>query len=324
MESLNQKINAAREDKYTRGQVVAMTGLNPAENVQKAVHVTSSNEMKVTDVASSSVNDKITVGNDDVLSEAQQVLVYGRKDASPAGLRAMKTDFEGAVFVKNEDITSGADFTLSEAQQVLVYGEVTSGPGAGELHPIHITNAGDVEVEIADFVKGQETSADSFPVVLASDQSTVSVSDVNITSGENDTLETAAQFLMYGRKDSSPTGLSAVKVSSDGSLHVSTVRNGFIKDNEIVNVPASGTGSSTPINLIAQDGFGICASSTNQNDPIELYASNNNVQYYQTNIVSQGGQFYHEIYHPCFNYYLIQQTDTSGNPHFMDVICSKR
>lgn len=70
-------------------------------------------------------------------------------------------------------ITNGNDFTLTTAQQCLVYGEVTSGPGTGELHPIHITNAGDVEVEIADFVRGQDTSANSFPVVIASDQTNV-------------------------------------------------------------------------------------------------------------------------------------------------------
>jgi hypothetical protein len=70
-------------------------------------------------------------------------------------------------------ITTGNDTTLSSCQQVLIYGEVTSGPGTGELHPIHITNSGDVEVEIADFVKGQDTSANSFPVVIASDQTAV-------------------------------------------------------------------------------------------------------------------------------------------------------
>lgn len=74
-------------------------------------------------------------------------------------------------------ISKGNDFTLSEAQQVLIYGEVTSGPQTGELHPIHITNGGDVEVEIADFKKGQELMADSFPVVIASNQSTLTVTN---------------------------------------------------------------------------------------------------------------------------------------------------
>ena len=43
--------------------------------------------------------------------------------------------------------------------------------GTNSAKPIHITNNGDVEVEIADFVKGQTTSALSFPVVISSDQS---------------------------------------------------------------------------------------------------------------------------------------------------------
>jgi len=74
----------------------------------------------------------------------------------------------------DDKITTGSDFTLSQAQQVLVYGEVTSGAGAGELHPIHITQNGDVEVSISDIEKkGQELMADSFPVVIASDQSNI-------------------------------------------------------------------------------------------------------------------------------------------------------
>jgi hypothetical protein len=45
--------------------------------------------------------------------------------------------------------------------------------GTNAAKPIHITNNGDVEVEIADFVKGQDVMADSFPVVISSDQSYV-------------------------------------------------------------------------------------------------------------------------------------------------------
>ena len=87
-------------------------------------------------------------------------------------------------------MSQGNDFTLSEAQQVLVYGEVTSGPGTGELHPIHITNSGDIEVEIADFKKGQEAMADSFPVVISSDQSPLTVSEtfLRVTNGSTTTI----------------------------------------------------------------------------------------------------------------------------------------
>ena len=141
----------------------------------------------------SSIDGKITVGSDDSLTEAQQVLVYGRKDASPSGLRAIKTDFEGRVFVENEAITTGSDTTLSQAQQVLVYGEVTSGPGTGDLHPIHISQAGDVQVEISGLeVKGQQVMADSLPVVIASDQSAITVSETFLRNLSSQTLNVPA------------------------------------------------------------------------------------------------------------------------------------
>jgi hypothetical protein len=79
----------------------------------------------------------------------------------------------------NGKITQGSDATLTDAQQVLIYGR----NGTGNLKPIHITNNGDVEVEIADFVKGQTTSANSFPVVLSSDQSTINVKLDDISAG---------------------------------------------------------------------------------------------------------------------------------------------
>lgn len=48
----------------------------------------------------------------------------------------------------------------------------------GNAIPIHVTSAGDLEVEIADFVKSQATMANSFPVVISSDQSRVDVDTV--------------------------------------------------------------------------------------------------------------------------------------------------
>lgn len=50
--------------------------------------------------------------------------------------------------------------------------------GTNTAKPIHITNNGDVEVEIADFVKSQATMANSFPVVISSDQSRIDVDTV--------------------------------------------------------------------------------------------------------------------------------------------------
>ena len=56
--------------------------------------------------------------------------------------------------------------------------------GTNAAKPIHITNNGDVEVEIADFVKGQAAKAASFPVVIASDQDTLAVEETYTYSSE--------------------------------------------------------------------------------------------------------------------------------------------
>ncbi len=71
---------------------------------------------------------------------------------------------EGALFVDGGAIT-GSD------EGMLIMGRDNS----NNAHPLHITNNGDLEVEIADFVKGQTLMASSFPVVLASDQSAIEV-----------------------------------------------------------------------------------------------------------------------------------------------------
>jgi hypothetical protein len=221
MDQLNTKIRSSRDDNYTQAQVVGVTGYNVTLDRMKIAHVTDDNELKVamsggatsdataanqilqldqetvTAENTSSIDGKITVGSDDTLEEAQQVLGYARKDASPSGLRAMKCADDGTLHSfdtgLNNKITVGADTTLSEAQQVLVYGEVTAGVGAGELHPIHISQAGDVQVEISGLeYKGQQVMADSFPVVIASDQSAITVSETFLRNLSSQTLNVPA------------------------------------------------------------------------------------------------------------------------------------
>ena len=85
--------------------------------------ISSNTAATSTDVAS--IDSKITYGNDDALGSAQQVLVYGRKDPTPSGLRALKCDFEGAVVNKPDN--TGSDATLTDAQQVLCYGRDDTG-----------------------------------------------------------------------------------------------------------------------------------------------------------------------------------------------------
>lgn len=90
-------------------------------------------------------------------------------------LRTIKCDANGVVSVDSETL-SGTVYQDGAAvggtdDGLLVMGKDNS----NNAHPIRITANGDVEVEIADFVKGQATKANSFPVVLASDQDTLAV-----------------------------------------------------------------------------------------------------------------------------------------------------
>lgn len=86
---------------------------------------TTNSLLTTNNAAITSVDGKLTVGDDDNVAQALQTVIYGRKDATPSGLRAVKTDFEGALFVKGQ--SDGNDSTLTSAQQVLCYGRDAGG-----------------------------------------------------------------------------------------------------------------------------------------------------------------------------------------------------
>ena len=176
-------------------------------------------------------------------------------------------------------ITKGNDLTLTEAQQVLTYGEVTAGPGSGELHPIHISQAGDVQVEISGLeVKGQALMVNSFPVVLASDQST---------------------------------------------LTITNQINNPVAYTETITIPASGTGSGSPMNTTGYNIIGFAFNSTNTSDPVHLQVSNDSLTFFtiQTLTFPIQGE---EIKNPAFKYYRLQQTDTTASGHSISVVVSRR
>ena len=135
---------------------------------------------------------KAIVGND-VSGNAAVLNINGQGELTvkDADANTILTSINDVLVDVNDKITIGNDQTLSEAQQVLIYGEVVNGSGSGELHPIHISQQGDVKVEISglDF-KGQQTMTDSFPVVIANDQSAVEIkkgaaTTVTYTSANN-------------------------------------------------------------------------------------------------------------------------------------------
>lgn len=229
----------------------------------------------------------------EINSKLQDLNTISEGNATEAKQDTMITELAGINFSNgniDNKISNGNDFTLSTAQQVLVYGEVQGGPQDGELHPIHITNSGDVEVEIADFVKGATTSANSFPVAIATDQ---------ISYGDGSTQTTLPRNTMYGCYNN--TDLRSLKVDSTGRMltQVDAVRS---SGSETIAILDGTTGTSTPI-LMGNSKFiafyGDTDNTTNTNIFIEY--SQDGVNWYRGAgdnakiiIVSASGNFYDE------------------------------
>jgi len=89
---------------------------------------------------------------------------------------AQETIIAGDTTSLDSKITQGSDATLTNAQQVLVYGR----DSGGVLDALRTDASGHLEVVVDDFVKGQATMANSFPVTVASDQSRLDVDTVKV------------------------------------------------------------------------------------------------------------------------------------------------
>lgn len=119
----------------TEGEVrvdTAGNGLSTADKQDDVIGELQTNNALTTTISSAvtSVDGKISVGSDDTLATAQQVAIYARKDATPSGLRALKSSDDGTLHTfdgaLNTKITCGADASLSLATQVLNYGRFST------------------------------------------------------------------------------------------------------------------------------------------------------------------------------------------------------
>ena len=135
-----------------------------------------------TEATLSSLNGKVTAVDTGAVVVSSSALPSG---ASTSALQtagnASLTTLEGTAYAEGDTI-GGTD------KGVLIMGR----NGTNSAKPIHITSNGDVEVEIADFVKGQAVSASSFPVVIASDQSQLSVEAVSQNPNASVTTDSLA------------------------------------------------------------------------------------------------------------------------------------
>ena len=161
------------------------------------------------------------------LSNAEAHL--GTIDTSTAGIVASHYADGGAI--------GGSD------TGVLIMGKDNS----NNAHPVRITSAGDVEVEIADFVKGQAAKAASFPVVIASDQDTLAV-EQTYTYGSEYTIINAQTIANGDTVTSSAFEIQSIKntqailnlsVSAGGSTNFDIAFEGSLNGSDFYQFPDS-------------------------------------------------------------------------------------
>ncbi len=316
-------------------------GQNTSNELQPA-QMDSSNNLKV-DIAGTSTG--AITANVDVVGNTVGLATETKQDSIISELQDIYSET-----VPINAQTSSIDSKMSQGEQ----GTITGGTGGlqqvllygrdqtTDLHPIRITPQGDIDVEIAEYPKGQEVMADSFPVVIASDQSTINTSDsvaqgslasidTKITSGEDDSLTEAQQVLMYGRKDNSPTGLYAMKVSDAGALHVIPTFNFINNTVDTLATGAGGTATSSSANMLLFVHLTFFGSSTNTSDPIIVEVSNNNTDWYEaseyfvnTNPVGANVNYSVNIPNVAGRWWRLKQTDTLTTAFTLIVNASKK
>lgn len=374
---------------------------NPS-NELKEINLDNAGNLKV-DLASSShgTMDVDVVGNSVGLATEtkQDTMITDLQD-----ILSETIPINAQTFSIDSKISQGEQGTITGGsgglQQVLLYGRDQT----TDLHPIKITPQGDIDVEIAEYPKGQEVMANSFPVVIASDQSTINTSDsvaqaslssidtkltigdddtltealqvvvygrkdatptglraikaddqgrlmvdidtdgvglateatlsdlnTKITTGEDDQLTGAQQVLMYGRKDSSPTGLYAMKVNSNGALHVLPSYSFITNNVDTLATGAGGTATSTSTNMVNYSFLTFFGSSTNTSDPIIVEVSADNATWYEaseyfvnTNPVGSLVHYSINIPNVAGQYWRMKQTDTLTTAFTLIVNASRK
>jgi hypothetical protein len=174
-------------------------GKNPS-NELKEINLTNTGNLKV-DIAGNSggaiAADVDITGN--TIGLATDITLNSR--ASEATLQLVATEstlqsidsYQSTISLEvgdlNAKVSQGYDATVASGgsglQQNLIYGLDTG----GNLDALRVDASGHLEITVDDFVKGQDTMANSFPVVIASDQSAISVSSAGgNTTNVNESL----------------------------------------------------------------------------------------------------------------------------------------
>jgi hypothetical protein len=165
--SLDSKVTAC-----DTGAVVVSSSALPAGAATSALQGAGNADLAVIAGDTTSLDSKVTVCNTGAVAIASNADATKATSTLQAAGNASLSALEGSLYADGDTIG------VSDVG-VLMMGR----NGTNAALPIHITSNGDVEVEIADFVKGQATMSASFPVVLASDQSTLNVKTAEVVNG---------------------------------------------------------------------------------------------------------------------------------------------
>jgi len=181
-------------------------------------------------------------------------------------------------------ISQGYDAQIASggvgAQQTLCYGRDAS----GNLDALLTDASGHLEVVVDDFVKGQALMAASFPVVIASDQSAISVSSAGgNTTNVNDVLAPGA-------------GGTATSTAVD--------MDGF------TNLSFFGSTTNTSDQIVVQ----VSHNNSTWVENTEAYI----------NLSATGGEFFVNVPNTGARYYRVQQVDTLTTAFTLTVNSSKK
>jgi hypothetical protein len=205
-------------------------------------------------------------------------------NTSLAGIETDTGSIDTATTAMNGKMSQGYDAQIasggSGAQQVLAYGR----DGSGNLDALKTDASGHLEITVDDFVKGQATSANSFPVVIASDQSPISVSTAGAnTTNVNESLAGTASGTA-----------NSTAVDMDGST----------------NLTIFGTSTNTSDPIIVQ----VSHNGTNWQEHTEYFV----------NFSASGGAYAVRISAEGARYWRVSQTDTLASAFTLVVNSSKK
>ncbi len=172
-------------DGHLQVDVVSMTGGGDATAANQVTNHTKLDTLGTKlDTLDGSVN---TI--EGCVTASELAVVHGGLSELESAINSNKMDVnivsDGASLATSANQTTNNNLTSKIRDSLYVDGDAISLTSEGQLvmgrdnsnnaHPLHITANGDLEVEIADFVKGQATMASSFPVVLSSNHSSIPV-----------------------------------------------------------------------------------------------------------------------------------------------------